>query len=303
MKGESSRPILPEPGKKQVAPVTWYPKTYDISPRNQAYTELRDSGYVVQVSIPYYSLSRTHYWPRSKFYMDIAINDADSGRRESQIMWAGKANDWNNPHNFDAVIFREDERRKKKKPNILFIFTDQQTLRAMSAYGNPYLRTPNMDGLASQGVRFIQSYCTSPVCSPSRSSLITSRMPHETGVIYNGTTPDSTIENMGEIFRKAGYNTVWAGKWHLPESYPQTTKTEIPGFKLLPFLGPEKISGRGEYTDTPLADAAVKFLKGNKKEPFLLAVSFHDPHDINAFAAKPDAFPAPLNMKSTPPSR
>ncbi len=301
-KGVFQAVILPEPGKKHAAPVTWYPQTYDSEVRwATASTELRDSGYVVQVNLPFSGLSHSQYWPRDKFYMDIAINDADTGRRESQLMWAGKSDDWSSPHNFETVMFREEERKKKKKPNILFIFTDQQTLKAMSAMGNPYLRTPAMDGLASQGVRFTQSYCTSPVCSPSRSSLITSRMPHETGVIYNDTAPDSSIMNMGEIFRKAGYNTVWAGKWHLPESYPQNTRTEVRGFRLLPFLEPGKISGLGDYTDTPLADAVVKYLKSSAREPFLLAVSFHNPHDICAFAGNPGAFPAPLNVQSTPP--
>ncbi len=300
-KGVFQAVILPEPGKKQVAPISWYPQIYGTKVRGtSAYTELRDSGYVVQVTIPYSSLGYTHYWPRSTFYMDIAINDADTGRRESQIMWAGKADDWSNPHNFEAVMFREEE-RKKKKPNILFIFTDQQTMKAMSAAGNPYLRTPFMDGLASQGVRFTQNYCTSPVCSPSRSSLITSRMPHETGVVYNDTASDSTIMNMGEMFRKAGYNTTWAGKWHLPQSYPTSVGATIPGFKALNFLAPEKISGRGDFTDPAVADAVVKFLIGSRKEPFLLAVSFHNPHDICSFAGKPDDFPAPLNIRSTPP--
>ncbi len=301
-KGVFQAVILPEPGKKYVAPVSWYPQSYDTEIRGTtAYTQLSDTGYVVQVTLPYSGLSRAHYWPRSEIFLDIAVNDADTGRRESQIMWAGRADDWDHPHNFRSVVFPEDERKKKTRPNILFIFTDQQTLRAMSAMGNPYLRTPAMDGLASQGVRFTQSYCTSPVCSPSRSSLITSRMPHETRVIYNDTAPDSSLENMGEIFRKAGYNTVWAGKWHLPESYPQVRNTPIPGFKTLSFLKPEKFTGRGDDTDSPLADAVVKFIKSNRKEPFLLAVSFHNPHDICSFAANPDAFPAPLNPASMPP--
>jgi hypothetical protein len=84
--------ILPDPGKKQVAPIAWYPKTYknEVS-GTKAYTALRDSGYVVQVTIPFSGLGRAHYWPRTEFYMDIAINDADSAGRESQIMWAGKS--------------------------------------------------------------------------------------------------------------------------------------------------------------------------------------------------------------------
>jgi arylsulfatase A-like enzyme len=101
------------------------------------------------------------------------------------------------------------------RPNVLFIMTDQQTIGAMSAAGNPYVNTPNMDALAKTGVRFEQSYCTAPVCSPSRSSLVTSRMPHETGVPHNlHQNFDVSLPNMGTIFREAGYRTAWAGKWH-----------------------------------------------------------------------------------------
>ena len=72
------------------------------------------------------------------------------------------------------------------QPNILVILTDQQTQRAVSSYGNPYLHTPYMDTLVHGGVSFENSYCTAPVCSPSRSSLLTGLMPHQTGVEING---------------------------------------------------------------------------------------------------------------------
>lgn len=297
--------ILPEPGKKQLAPIEWFPKSYDSDiPGTRAYTELRDSGYVVQVSIPYTSLEKYHYWPRSKFYMDVAINDADTGRRESQIMWAGDSDNWDNPNNFKEVAFKKNEIREQSeenRPNIVFIFTDQQTMSAMNAYGNKYLHTPNMDALARHGVRFTKSYCTSPVCSPSRSSLITGMMPNQTGVNYNGQTPDSTIKNIGEILRKEGYETVWGGKWHLPESYPHTSKTSVKGFRLLDFLDEKQTTGRGDDTDEPLADEVVKYLKGRLEQPFFLAVSFHNPHDICYLPQKPNAFPFPANLESTPP--
>ena len=163
-----------------------------------------------------------------------------------------------------------------RRPNVLFIMTDQQTLRAMSAYGNPYLQTPHMDSLAASGVRFERSYCTAPVCGPARSSLITSRMPHVTGVDINGRTPDPSIPNMGQIFRQAGYTTAWAGKWHLPQSYPQGP---VPGFEYLPV--PEGTKFRlGAQTDGPVADEAIEFLRRKHERPFLLGVSLHNPHDI-----------------------
>ncbi len=294
--------ILPEPGKKQIAPIEWFPKNYNSKiPGTRAYTELRDSGYVVQLSIPYSSLKRNHYWPRESFYMDVAINDADIDSRESQIMWAGERDNWNNPHNFKEISFTTPGEKEKLHPNFLFIFTDQQTIEAMSAYGNPYIHTPYMDALAKHGVRFTKSYCTAPVCSPSRSSLITGRMPHETGVNYNNDAIDSSMNNIGHILGKEGYSTIWAGKWHLPESYPHTNSSRVPGFRLIDFLDAELTTGRGDDTDEPLAESVAKFLKGRKKEPFLLAVSFHNPHDICYLPEKPDAFPYPANIESAPP--
>ncbi len=163
------------------------------------------------------------------------------------------------------------------RPNVLLIMTDQQTLKASSAYGNPHLRTPQMDSLAAAGVRFTNSYCTSPVCGPSRSSLITGRMPHETGVNVNGQTPEAAIPNLGQIFRRAGYETAWAGKWHLPASYPRGPHAAVPGFDYLPVPNP---TGLGGQTDDPVADEAIKFLRRKHDRPFLLSVSLHNPHDI-----------------------
>jgi hypothetical protein len=71
------------------------------------------------------------------------------------------------------------------RPNILYLWTDQQSAAAMSNAGNPWLSTPAMDRLAREGVTFDRAYCTNPICVPSRTSWITGRMPHETTVTYN----------------------------------------------------------------------------------------------------------------------
>lgn len=294
--------ILPEPGKKKLAPITWFPSGYETSiPGTIAYTELRDSGYVLQVSIPYSGLRRNHFWPRKNFYLDVAINDADTGARESQLMWRGKSDNWNKPHNFEFVNFEDPQEEKNQKPNFLFIFTDQQTIKAMSAYGNPYLNTPYMDALARYGTRFTKSYCSAPASSPARSSMLTGKMPHQTGVNYNDQAIDSSIENMGQFLSKYGYTCMWAGKWHLPESYPHNSSLAVPGFKLIPFTEIDQISERGDFTDEPMADAVVKYLKGRKKVPFMLAVSFQNPHDIRYFPATMDIFRAPVNINAAPP--
>jgi arylsulfatase A-like enzyme len=186
---------------------------------------------------------------------------------------------------------RHDPGGQTGRPNVLLIFTDQQHVEMMSAVGNPYVKTPNMDKIAERGVLFRQSYCTSPVCGPARSSIITGRMPHETGVEWNGDSLKSGIKNVGQLFREAGYQTIWGGKWHLPESYPQRPAArlkEIRGFDILPFMAPNPDNWMlGAETDPPLTEAVVKFLTGYKKhQPFFLTVSYHNPHDICFYARK-----------------
>ncbi len=107
-----------------------------------------------------------------------------------------------------------------KRPNVLIITTDQQRVDATSAVGNKWLKTPHMDSIAAQGVYFTQSYCSYPLCSPSRSSLHTGRMPHEIGVDRNSVPIDPAMPLSGQVFRAAGYDTGYAGKWHMPDPYP-----------------------------------------------------------------------------------
>jgi len=194
-----------------------------------------------------------------------------------------------------------------KKPNVLFVFTDQHTLNAMSATGNPHLKTPALDKLAANGVTFTNSYCTSPVCGPARSSLLTGRMPHETGVDFNEQAPHSDIPNMGQVFREAGYKTLWAGKWHLPESYPsrEGKSNKIAGFDIIPFYDPKKKNRHwvfGWNTDEALADAVVDVVKNKiPKEPFLLGVSFHNPHDICFYVRNKIFFTRLNEIENLPP--
>lgn len=189
------------------------------------------------------------------------------------------------------------EEQDPTKPNVLLIFTDQQHIDMMSAMGNPHLKTPNMDRLAARGLMFKNAYCTSPVCGPARSSIVTGRMPHETGVEWNGDSVRAEVKNVGEIFREAGYRTIWGGKWHLPESYPQRTKARnkhIRGFEVLPFKNPDDEPWMlGAETDPPLTRAVVDFLgQQDQDQPFFLAVSYHNPHDI-CFYARKDGWVSP----------
>ena len=167
--------------------------------------------------------------------------------------------------------------------------TDQQTHSAVSAHGNPSLHTPHMDSLVYSGLSFQNAYCTFPVCSPARSSLLTGRMPHETGVEVTDPAVRPGIPTMGAHFRSAGYRTCYAGKLHLGPHYRQGIEaaSDGPGFAFLSDEYPAGIPRQlGSDTDPIWTDHAVAFLRRQKRrapasdQPFLLVASLHNPHDI-----------------------
>jgi len=159
-------------------------------------------------------------------------------------------------------------------PNVLFIMTDQQMADAMSfRQGDRYLRTPALDGLAARGTYFSRAYAPNPLCMPARNSIFTGRFPHETKVSDNadmrsGRTLDPVeFPTLGTYFQHAGYRTAYFGKWHL--SY-DAKKPETHGFQVLDT----------QQKDTVSADHAVAFLRAPQSKPFLLVVSFLNPHNI-----------------------
>jgi len=160
------------------------------------------------------------------------------------------------------------------KPNLLYIICDQLSLDAMSGHGCRYVRTPNLDRLAASGVSFMNSHTTNPVCSPARSSLVTGRMPSETGVVTNGRPVADGIPNIGEWLGSHGYETVYCGKWHLPDPRP----TEIPGFRVIPSASPKSY---GVYGDRVISRSCEGYLRHRSSgRPFLLVAAFTQPHDI-----------------------
>ena len=163
----------------------------------------------------------------------------------------------------------------KRRPNVLIITTDQQQVDAVSAVGNKWVKTPNMDSLATNGVYFTNSYSPYPLCSPSRAALHAGRMPHEIGVDHNGMTIDPEIPISGQIFRQAGYDTGYAGKWHCPATYPTDG---IPGYEVLNTT--TRKGNLAQVVDEATVNAAVKFIERKREKPFLAVVSFINPHDI-----------------------
>ena len=169
------------------------------------------------------------------------------------------------------------------KPNILIIMTDQQFADAMSCViGREYLHTPHMDALAENGMRFTRAYTPNPLCMPMRTSLFTGRYPHQTGVQINGGPKlnPAEFDFMGKLFKEAGYETAYFGKWHIALD---SKKKDVHGFETF-----EDKSAR--LNPGPIA----QFLGKAHDQPFLAVASFLGPHEICQWARKEDVPGAPL---------
>ena len=153
------------------------------------------------------------------------------------------------------------------RPNILLIMTDQQSALAVGCTGNPDVSTPGMDTIAKSGTRFEKAYCTFPLCTPSRASVFTGRMPHEVGADYNSKpiAEEFRHQELGWLLSEAGYDCAYGGKWHVPE----IAMPEGHGF--------EVICG---FDDWNLADRCIDFLQTRRDKPFCLVASFDNPHNI-----------------------
>ena len=102
-----------------------------------------------------------------------------------------------------------------QRPNFLFIITDQHRADHLGCYGNPIVRTPNIDRLADTGARFERFYVATPICMPNRATLMTGRMPSLHGARQNGIPLALTATTFVDILRAAGYDTALVGKCHL----------------------------------------------------------------------------------------
>ena len=155
-----------------------------------------------------------------------------------------------------------------KRPDIILIMTDQQTAAAMSCAGNPDLRTPAMDALAADGVMLSRAYCPYPLSGPCRASLLTGRMPTEIGATDNGVRPSEQAmsRSIGVLMHEAGYETMYAGKWHASE-------INVPDGR-----GFRKIC---DMDDRTLVDRCRDSLPArDRTKPLFLVASFLDPHEI-----------------------
>ena len=204
-----------------------------------------------------------------------------------------------------------------KKPNVLFIFTDEQRQDTLRIYGNRKIKTPNLDKLAQESVVFTQAYVTQPVCTPSRASILTGLYPHTNGCVENNIPLKREIPTIAEMMETEEYVKGYFGKWHLGnEEIPQHgfeeqwvsieemykgyyTKEEYKAAKASyhKFLEKHGFKPDAENSGYPvfsrrfaaklpvqyskpafLAGEVCRFLQQNKDRPFLIYLNFLEPH-------------------------
>jgi arylsulfatase A-like enzyme len=181
-----------------------------------------------------------------------------------------------------------------KKPNLLFVFSDQQHHQALGCVDDFFV-TPNWDRFAGQAARFTTAYCTTPLCSPSRASLLTGLMPPASTVLDNG--QPLKLATIAPALQAAGYQTAYVGKWHLKEEPVATAGWDYAQGVYDEYTPPNRPLG----DDETLA-YALDYLRGvdTSDKPFALFVSFDQPHGVY-WAQKPEsAYPA--DFMSEPPA-
>lgn len=114
-----------------------------------------------------------------------------------------------------------------KKPNYIFIVTDQHRGDHLGCYGNTVVKTPNIDGLTTRGVQFDTFYVANPVCMCNRANILTSRMPSLPGVRHNGIPLSHDATTFVELQRDAGYNTALIGKSHIQSMTRRLATTQL----------------------------------------------------------------------------
>ncbi len=133
----------------------------------------------------------------------------------------------------------------KRRPNIIFIMSDDHAEQAISAYGSKLIKTPNIDRIGNEGIRFENSFVTNSICAPSRAVMLTGKYSHLNGLRDNRDTFDNKQLTFPKLLQKHGYQTAIIGKWHL--------KSEPTGFDVAKVL-----KGQGVYYNPALYDKGVK---------------------------------------------
>ena len=201
---------------------------------------------------------------------------------------------------FALAAISASEAAPARRPNVLLIMTDDQGYGDLGFHGNPQIKTPRLDALARESVRF-RTFYVSPVCSPTRSSLMTGRYTYRTGIVdtFRGRSmmhPDEVT--IAEMLGSGGYRTGIFGKWHLGDNAPLRPidqgfheslvhrgggigqPSDPPGnsyFDPILMHNGEETKTQG-YCSNVYTDAAIRFIEDNASKPFFAYLAFNAPH-------------------------
>jgi len=224
------------------------------------------------------------------------------------------------------------------QPNLLFLFTDEQRADTMAAYGNEKIEAPNLNRLSEHSTVFERAYVTQPVCTPSRSTILTGLYPHTNGCVANNIPLREETPCLPELLTRNDYACAYHGKWHLgdeifcqhgfdewvsiedgyrgyySEGRPADARSSYHQWLTANGFTPKsgEYFGRGEATRLPepygkpafLAQEASRFIRQNRERPFVLFVNFLEPH-MPFFGPRDGQYPPasvdlPPNFESPP---
>src|SRR5688572_5470466 len=172
-----------------------------------------------------------------------------------------------------------------RRPNIVFVLVDDMRWDDLRVGGHPFIETPHMDRLASEGARFTNAFATTPLCSPSRASFLTGQYPHTNGIIDNTARPSHDLPVFPKELQRAGYRTGFFGKWHMGNDSPRPGFDHwvaMPGDTVFP-----RIRNMGYAAVRTSRHKYIRYreLKGMDELYDLEA----DPHELANLIAKPEA--------------
>ncbi|WP_179021784.1 sulfatase [Winogradskyella forsetii] len=200
-----------------------------------------------------------------------------------------------------------------ERPNIIMIVTDDMGWHDLGTYGNVFIETPNLDGLANTGIKFTNAYAAAPLCSPSRASIMTGLHPISVNITehIHGNRPsgpnkklstppisqqlDLEFTTLAETLKAKNYKTAFMGKWHLGggKFEPQHQGFDIniagsynglPSSFFYPFFNPgekpeiQDSSSEGDYLTDVLTDKALEYITKTKDSTFFLSLNYYSPH-------------------------
>jgi len=206
-----------------------------------------------------------------------------------------------------VLFFESCHEIEEKPPNFVFVLVDDLGWTDLACYGSDFHETPNIDKLASESMLFTNAYAACPVCSPTRAAIMTGKYPSRVNITdwIPGDDPKNreltgaidqnklALEEitLAEALKQNGYNTFFAGKWHLGDEgfFPEDQGFDVnigghhrgspPGGYYTPYKNPKLSDGpEGEYLTDRLTDESIRFMKANNDRPFLLYLSFYTVH-------------------------